>query len=194
MLCTTTIMNKSDQDIITEYLSGNEIAFNELIQRYMTSVYTFTYGLTHSVQDAEDITQDTFVKAWKNIKKYDKKYTFKTWVLTIARNTTYDFFRKKKNIPFSAFDNTDGDNVLTAQLADEQPLALEISVLAEDKDILDTAIEQLPPVYKEVISLRYGQDLTFEEMSVVVKRPLNTVKSQVRRGLIALKEVLRAPK
>ena len=90
-----------DKQLIVEYLKGDEKALETLFSRYLKPIYTFVYRLTGNAQDAEDISQEVFVKVWKNLKKYDDTRSFKTWLFTIAKNTAYDLLRKNKEIVFS---------------------------------------------------------------------------------------------
>src|SRR6266576_2291365 len=92
----------SDEELIADYLRGDEAAFGVSTGRHLSGVYSFALRLVGDSAAAEDIAQETFVKAWRSLKKYDSKTSrFKTWVLRIARNTAIDFLRKKKNIPIS---------------------------------------------------------------------------------------------
>ena len=91
----------SDEHLVSKYLSGEKEALEILIRRYLKPVYGFVYKYTGGVSETEDISQDVFIKVWKNLKKFDQVKNFKTWLFTIAKNTTLDFLRKKKMIPFS---------------------------------------------------------------------------------------------
>ena len=94
-------------------LTGDESAFAELTKRHLSGVYSFVVRYVGNAEEAEDITQDTFLKAWKSLKKYDPSSSkFKTWLFRIARNTSIDFLRKKKHVPFSQFETEGGVNVL----------------------------------------------------------------------------------
>jgi len=172
----------------------DENAFAELTKRYLKPVYNFVCRLSGSAHDAEDITQDTFLKAWKNLKKYRPEENFKTWIFTIARNTTIDWFRKKKDHSFSEFETANSGNVITDTLADNSPLPNEILATAENKDFADNLLKKLSPENREILLLHYNNDLTFKEIAKILGKPLNTVKSQYRRALIVLKKTLIAPK
>jgi RNA polymerase sigma-70 factor (ECF subfamily) len=184
---------KPDEELITLYLKGDTDALNVLIQKHLNSVYSFVRSIVYSDTDAEDTTQETFVKLWKNIKKYKEGNNFKSWLLTIAKNTAYDFLRKRKNIPFSQFENDDGGNVLIDTLADTEASAIELIIFAENKETIKKALEHISPLYREVLLLRHGEDMTFEEIGKILHKPLNTVKSQHRRALIELRNII-APK
>lgn len=185
-------MEKSDKELIVDYLNGDESALPVLINRYLKSIYNFAYRLTGNVQSAEDISQETFFKAWKNLKKYKPEESFKTWLFTIARNTTFDFLRKKKSFVFS--DLGDEESSFEEDLVDDSPQAEEIISQLEDKKLLDDLLNKLSPIYKEIILLHHLNELTFEEIAKMLGKSVNTVKSQHRRALIELKKLADAPK
>lgn len=181
-------MEKTDQQLISEYLEGNEKALTALVDRYLSDAYSFALKLTHDKQIAEDITQESFTKAWKNMRRFIPGNSFRGWLFTIIRNTAIDYLRKKKDIPFSSFET----NVFTETLSDAAPLPDELLARAEDREYLSILLRQLNPEYQEVLTLKNTSDLTFDEISKMVKRPLHTVKSQYRRGLIALRRLIEA--
>ncbi len=183
-------MENSDQQLITLYLKGSEEAFALLVKRHLDGVYNFALRLSGDALLGEDIAQETFVKAWKNIKKYDHEKNFRTWLFTIARNTTIDHLRKRKSVPFSVFENSAGENFFVENIKDEDPRADEIFALALRKEVVETALLKISPKYKEVLILHDGEDMTFAEIGVILDRPLDTVKSQYRRALLALKGLI----
>ena len=142
---------------------------------------------------SEDITQDVFLKVWGKIKSYRKGESAKAWLFAIARNTTIDYLRKKHPVAFCDFEHEEG-NYITDTLADEALKPLDLVIRAEDETFLKEALATLAPIYREVIVLHYEQDLTFDEIGKILGRPLHTVKSQHRRGLSKLREILDAPK
>lgn len=183
-------MEKDDKQLISDYLAGDENALRELIKRHLGAIYNFSYRLTGNTADAEDIAQEVFVKVWKNINRYNKNYSVKTWLFSIARNTAIDYLRKKKNLVFSDFETNEGENTLLNTLADPTPLSDEIIARAEDKKLLDDALSLLSLASREVIILRYQNGLTFNEIGNIIEKPLDTVKSQHRRALIVLRKLL----
>jgi RNA polymerase sigma-70 factor (ECF subfamily) len=90
-----------DQDLISKYLAGDEKSLEILIEQYLKPIYSFVYRYTGSASNAEDITQDVFVRVWKNLKKFDQNKKFKTWIFSIAKNAAIDWLRKKKTISLS---------------------------------------------------------------------------------------------
>jgi len=172
---------QTDEQLIAIYLKGDEKALEVLISRYLKPIYSFVYKYTGgNSQTAEDITQEVFVKMWRNLKRYKKGNKFSSWLFTIAKNASIDFFKKKKYLPLLNADN----------YIDPSPLASEKVEQKNIANIISKATAKLLPKYRRVISLRYESHLTFKEISQYLNRPLNTVKSWHRRALIALKEEL----
>lgn len=190
----------SDQQLIADFLAGNEKSLEILIQRYLKPIYGFVYRYVGNAPEAEDITQETFVKVWKNLKKFDRSKSFKTWIFTIAKNTSLDFLKKsqsasggKKIIPFVDFENNKGENKFIETLADSSPLPDELLERAYIGKMLEAAINKLFPKYRLVLSLRRNGHFTFNEIAEALGEPLNTVKSRYRRALIMLKKLLSNP-
>jgi RNA polymerase sigma-70 factor (ECF subfamily) len=185
-------MKKSDDNLISDYLEGDERALSILVDRYLGDVYRFAFSLTNNAQAAEDIAQESFIKAWKNIRRFIPGNSFRTWLFAIARNTAIDWLRQKKEIALSSFEDERGVNLLVETLADTQPLPSELIARAEDAAYVRALLSELNPEYREVLELRYSGNLTFAEIGEIVKRPLHTVKSQHRRALAALRRISQA--
>ncbi len=136
---------------------------NQLVTKYLTPVYSFVFRLVRDKDLAEDITQETFIKAWK---KMDDTQNIRAFLFTIARNLAYDHFRKNKDEYFE-------DEM---EVPDTAPLAPEI---LDNEEI----IKSLDHKHLDLILLHDVEDMTFEEIAEIVQRPMNTVKSQYRRAL-----------
>jgi len=185
-------MQRLDDALISDYLEGDEQALSILVDRYLSDVYRFALSLTHNPHAAEDIAQESFIKAWKNIRRFIPGNSFRTWLFAITRNTSIDWLRQKKEIALSSFENGQGVNPVVETLADGQPLPSELIMKAEDAVHVRTLLSTLNPEYREVLELRYSGNLTFAEMGAILKRPLHTVKSQHRRAIAALRRILEA--
>ena len=186
-------MNRSDQQLIACYLKGDENSLEVLIKRYFKPIYSFVYRYIGDYQEAEDITQEVFVKTWRNLKKFDQNRSFKAWIFSITKNTCMDALKKKKAIPFSKFENEKGRNVFLETLVDTAPLPNVFFERADVVRILTSAIEKLLPKYRMVLFLRYNDYFTFREIAEVSGESLHTVKSRHRRALIQLKKLLTEP-
>jgi RNA polymerase sigma-70 factor (ECF subfamily) len=174
-----------DAKLIKGYLKGDKKCLDVLIERYFRAVYSFLYSRVGSIADAEDLAQETFVKVWKNIRNFDAKKDFKPWVFQIAKNASIDFFRKRKDVPFSRFEGENGKNYLLAGLAGKNP---DISRIIDDKKILAEAIQGISPDDKKIMSLHKQDSLTFREISELLNMPVNTIKSRYRRAVISAKK------
>ena len=181
-------MLDADEDLIKQYLEGDINTLKILIDRYTPIIYNFSMRFV-GVDNAPDIVQDTFIKVWKNLKKFDiNKAHFKTWLFTIARNTITDYFRKKKSIVFSDLDGVEGES-FTDTIEDDAILPDEAIQKIQDSDSLNELLSRLPENYKSVLVLYYQEDMTFDEIGKVLNKPLNTIKSQHRRALEQLRKM-----
>ena len=162
------------------------------IEEYIKPIYSFIFRLVGNVPDAEDLTQETFLKTWKNIRKFDKNKSFKTWIFTIARNTVTDHFRKKKSIPFSNLDRITDDHAesfeSTLQSGELSPE--EIFEKREEESVLLMALNSLSLDEKTIIVLRHTDELTFDEISLIMNKPMNTIKSIYYRSTLKLKKTI----
>jgi RNA polymerase sigma-70 factor (ECF subfamily) len=171
---------QEDKKLIEKYLKGDEKALEVLISKYLKPIYNFIFCYVQNQQDAEDLTQETFLKMWRNLKKFKKEKNFENWLFTIAKNTCFDFLRKKrKNLILNA-ENLE----IVADLAPSLIEKMEKESLLEK---LKKEIENLPFKMKEVIDLHYNFGLNFREISEILGEPMNTVKSRHKRAISKLK-------
>lgn len=179
----------TDQELIEQYRAGDDESFTLLVQRYLTPIYRFAFQFTHEQSNTEDIVQETFIKVWKNLHRFDPGRPFKTWVFAIAKNTTYDFLKKKKTLPFSAFENDEGENPLEA-IDDENLLPDSLLERKEAATLLAGALKKLSPNNRTLLTLKYLEDFSLEEISEILKEPYNTIKSRHSRALQSLKKAI----
>jgi len=192
----------SDEKLTSNYLDGDQKSLEILIQRYLKPIYNFVYQYFRNLDETEDVTQEVFVKMWRNIKKFNPKKSyfakikneqgksFRTWIFSIAKNTAIDALRKKKSIPFSEFENEDGKNILIEKLEDPAPLPNKLFEKADRARILNSAIEKLSPKYRTVLLLRYNDHFTFREIAESLGESPNTIRSRYRRALTYLNKIL----
>ena len=175
----------SDEQLVAKYLKKDEKALEELVGRYLPLIFGFVKRYTGNQNNASDITQEVFVKVWKNIKSFDQTKSFRTWIFTIAKRTAIDELRKQKAVPFSVLQEEGFEN----SIADESTSILDQIFSQQQSRELSLALAKLPINYNSVIKLRANDDLSFREIAVKLKEPLNTIKSRYRRGLALLKEL-----
>ncbi len=183
-------MNQNnDEQLIADYLNGDDFTFETLLNKYLKPIYNFLYQFTNNVPQTEDLTQETFIKAWKNIKKFDQTKSFKTWLFTIAKNTAFDYLKKKKTIPFSYFEDSEGNNSLE-EISEE---SASIDEIVEQKELakkLDSKLKLIPEQYRIILKLRYKEDFSLGEISKILGKPYNTIKVYHQRALARLKKTI----
>lgn len=181
----------TDEEIIALYKNGNQEVFKILINRYISPLHNFIARIVNQ-NDAPDIVQEIFIKVWKNMNRFDsKKASFKTWIFTIARNTAIDFSRKKRVLLFSDIkENEEGSSSFEENIPDESILPLETLQKLQDREIFNETLQKLSPEENEILILHYQEEMTFSEISKILNKGLNTVKSKHRRALIKLRTIL----
>lgn len=179
-----------EEELIQASQQGSETAFRELMLTYIGAIYNFAkqYGKTEA--DAEDITQDTFFKAWKHLKRFDAKKSFKPWLYAIARNTALDHIKRKRTSTFSELDSGDSELQFADSLEDNSPLPDQEYEKKEIAREITGALNTLSPDHRAVLIMHYHEDLTFNEIADIMKKPMNTVKSWHRRALAKIKKLL----
>lgn len=179
----------TDQELIAQARAGNDAAFEILMRRHLQPIYRFILRLSGDAAVAQDLAQETFIKVWKNLKKFNPAKSFKVWLFTIAKNTTFDWFKKRRALPFSALEDDEGSGPLE-NLADQTPLPDELFQNSETQIALTAALNDLPAKPKAVVLLHQIEDMTFQEIADALDEPLNTVKSRYLRAIIALRKTL----
>ena len=170
---------------------NNQAAFNFLLDKYWNDVYGFQLKRTENENDAEDITIQTFSKAFDKIVTYNNKYVFKTWLITISKNIHIDLVRKHKSSINSKI-NSKNDDVFY-DIPDESPTPEDKIIREQNLTKLLRDIKKLKPHYQEVIYLRYFQELSYKEMSFELKEPMSNIKVKLLRAKKLLSEILTNP-
>lgn len=181
-----------DEQLVASFLKGNEKGFEIILNRYLKPIYNFLYRLTRSPSSVDDLTQEVFIKVWRNLKRFDQTKSFKVWLYSIARNTAYDFLKKKKTIPFAFFDDREGNNRMN-NIPDDNILPDELLSRADLSKEIEKYLKKIPQRYRIILTMRYKDDFSLTEISEILKIPYNTIKSQHQRGLQALKKTIIAP-
>jgi RNA polymerase sigma-70 factor (ECF subfamily) len=179
-------------EAIEKAKNNNQIAFNFLLDNYWNDVYGFLLKRTENENDTEDITIETFSRAFDKINSYNPDYKFKTWLITIAKNIHVDFLRKKKTI-ISAQKHKDNEQY-AHQVIDESPSPEDTLITEQNLAKLLRDIKKLKPHYQEVINLRYFQELSYQEISEELHEPISNVKVKLLRAKKLLAEIIQKKK
>jgi RNA polymerase sigma-70 factor (ECF subfamily) len=180
----------TDVELVRRALDGSEAAFREIVMRYQRSVYGLIVRMVRDPGRAEELAQDSFVKAFRALHTYDVQRRFSAWLLTIAHRVAIDDLRKRM-IATEPLELETEEGRHVREFADTRsatPAALAERV--ELTSALQKAIGRLRPEYREVVTLRYEQDLDYDEIAEVTGQPMGTVKSSLHRARKELAEHL----
>jgi RNA polymerase sigma-70 factor (ECF subfamily) len=167
---------------------GDQVAFTFLLDFYWNEVYGFMLKRTENETDAEDITIETFSKAFDKLATYNPEFQFNTWLIAIAKNVHIDQLRKKKASLF--IEISDDDDYRAYHVADLTPSAEDKLITEQNLSQLLQFIKELKPHYQEVIQLRYFQELSYQEIANQLEEPLNNVKVKILRAKKLLAEII----
>lgn len=180
----------SDEDLIERFQRGDVYAFDLIVKRYKEQLLNFVYRFVGNQEEAEDIVQETFLRVYRKRHAYKRIAKFSTWIYTIAGNLSRTELRKRKRRKL--FSVTDmGFEDRDYEISDENynPENKVDGVIQEE--IIHHEINTLSPKFREVIILRDVQELSYEEISKIIKVPIGTVKSRVNRGRLKLQSQLK---
>jgi len=185
----------SDQDVVLEARAGRQAAYRELVRRYERPIFSLIYRMVRNREQAEDLSQETFVKALNAIESYRPEFKFSSWIFKIANNVSIDHLRRRELDTLSL----DGSpHALTPeavqasalQLGDRQESALEELEARELGGEIEAAIAALRPEYRSCILLRHVEGRPYEEIATMLDLPLGTVKTYIHRARGELRQAL----
>jgi len=191
----TDLATASDQDVVLEARDGRQSAYRELVRRYERPIFSLIYRMVRNREQAEDLSQETFVKALNAIESYRPEYKFSSWIFKIANNVSIDHLRRRELDTLSL----DGSpHALTPeaiqasalQLGDRQETALEELEAKELGGEIERAIATLRPEYRSCILLRHVEGRPYEEIATMLDLPLGTVKTYIHRARSELRQAL----
>jgi len=168
---------------------GDQTAFTFLLNYYWSEVYSFMLKRTENETDAEDITIETFSKAFDKIATYNPEFQFNTWLISIAKNVHIDMLRKKKSGLF--IEITDKEEQKAYNIADTSPSKEDELITEQNLSQLLQYIKELKPHYQEVIQLRYFQEMSYQEIADKIDEPLSNVKVKLIRAKKLLAEIIK---
>jgi RNA polymerase sigma-70 factor (ECF subfamily) len=184
-----------DKELVATALKGDEAAYGELLERFRRPVFSLIYRMIGDREQAEDLAQESFVKAFNNLDSYNPKYRFSSWLFKIANNHAIDHLRRAKlstvsihGSPHAADAEREEETRIVLETPDESPeqeiLALELGGEIED------AIRQLRPEYRTAVILRHIENRPYEEIAEIMEVPIGTVKTFLHRARAELRDAL----
>lgn len=185
----------TDHELVARAQKGSEKAYRELLGRFQRPVFSIIYRMIRDREQAEDLAQETFVRVFNNIDRYDPRYKFSSWIFKIATNLTIDHIRRK------GLDTVSIDGSRNAVTA-EQIQATSITIVSQDEnpeelleakelgEEIEQAIGKLRPEYRAAILLRHVEGREYQEIAEILSLPLGTVKTYIHRGRNELRDQL----
>ena len=177
---------------ISEAKKRTESAFKYLLDTFWPAVYNYQLKQTQSENDAEDISIQTFSKAFDRINTYDEKHSFKTWLIAISKNVYIDLLRKK-NISIPSYTSKEQEEQAYL-VVDENPTPEDKIITEQNLVELLKNIKKIKPKYQKVIHLRYFQELSYKEISIKISEPMSNVKVKLLRAKKLLAEIIKDSK
>jgi RNA polymerase sigma-70 factor (ECF subfamily) len=185
----------SDQEVVLEARDGRQAAYRELVRRYERPIFSLIYRMVRNREQAEDLSQETFVKALNAIESYRPEYKFSSWIFKIANNVAIDYLRRRELDTLSLDGSPhaltpEAVQATALQLGDRQETALEELEAKELGGEIERAIAGLRPEYRACILLRHVEGRPYEEIATMLDLPLGTVKTYIHRARGELREAL----
>ena len=173
----------SELDLVKQCQAGQTEAFDELVTRYRTRIFAMIYNMVHNEQDAWDLAQDSFVKAWKSINRFRGRSSFYTWIYRIVMNVTIDWLRKKQvkgaGVEFDDAIQLREVNPASKTLPKADPLPYERMERTEVRARIDNAIAQLSPEHRAVILMKETEGMQYHEIAEALGCSIGTVMSRL---------------
>jgi len=182
--------------LVRRCVTGDAAAWEEIVQRFNRRIFNICYRFTGSPDDAEDLTQEVFIKVYRTLSSYDvEKGAFQTWVTTMTRNLLVDHFRKSKleraTDSLEEPTTAESDSLsLSDQIEDLGPTPDQRLLTRETQELVQKALQKLSPELRESVILRDLQDMDYREIALTLKVPEGTVKSRINRGRTELARLL----
>jgi RNA polymerase sigma-70 factor (ECF subfamily) len=188
--------DQQTEALVHRCLAGDAAAWEAIVRLYNRRVYNLCYRFTNSAEDAQDLTQDVFIRIYRTLASYDvEKGAFSTWVTTLTRNLLVDHFRRSKQDRMTdSMDAGLGDDEdapkLSERLADRRPSPDDRVATQQTQQMVRAALARLSPDLREAVILRDLQDMDYKDIAQVLRVPEGTVKSRINRGRMELARLL----
>ncbi|MFI5371206.1 MAG: RNA polymerase sigma factor [Candidatus Eisenbacteria bacterium] len=181
-------MSGVEAGIVRRCLAGDEKAYRELVELYQGQVYSVVLRMVRRREDAEDLTQETFVRMFRALDRYDTQRPFAAWLFTIASRLAIDHIRRRRVVPVPLTQREAGSNEeYDIDIPDPGPTPDEVTSRSEEEHRTEELIRSLPPHYRIVVMLRHQRDQSYEEIAEALHLPLGTVKARIHRARELLK-------
>ena len=184
----------SEEQLIRRAQQGDNGAFEELLLLHQKKVYNLCLRMSANPDDALDLSQEAFLRAWRSLGQYQFEASFSTWLFRLTSNICIDFLRRKKRRQETSLTESYDDSDEGAELSvpDAQPGPEQQAITNETKIELARAMEQLSPEHREILQLRVIEDLQYEQIADILGVRVGTVKSRLARARLSFRKILKA--
>ena len=184
----------SEEQLIRRAQQGDNVAFEELLLLHQKKVYNLCLRMSANPDDALDLSQEAFLRAWRSLGQYQFEASFSTWLFRLTSNICIDFLRRKKRRQETSLTESYDDSDEGAELSvpDAQPGPEQQAITNETKIELARAMEQLSPEHREILQLRVIEDLQYEQIADILGVRVGTVKSRLARARLSFRKILKA--
>ena len=182
------IRKLTDGELITGAISGRTDGFEELVRRYQRPITSYVFRMLGDYEASLDVTQEVFIKVYNSLTKYSAEYKFSTWLYRIAHNAAVDHIRRNSVTPQS-IETENSDGTFQIQIESRGASPEQDHERSEWRTEIDAVVKCLPAAYRNLIVLRHGRDLSYDEIAEVTGLPLGTVKNRLFRAREMMREI-----
>lgn len=175
-----------DNDLVAQALKGRIASFKELVNRYQKRTYLYARGMVHNTDDASDLSQEAFVRVYRNLRSFDDAYPFKVWLFHILANLCKNHLRQKKSRERVMIDSDEQTYQAVSEIAGPETAVRQ----SEIQSAIWKAINRLPEKFREIIILSHFQDMSYEQIAQVLDIPRGSVMSRLYYARSKLREII----
>ena len=190
-MAVTSVLNQvaqTDLELISKAIAGREDGFEELVKRYQRPITSYVFRMLGDYDSALDVTQEVFIKVYNSLSRYSSEYKFSTWLYRIAHNAAIDHIRRN-SVAGQSLETEAADGTYQLQLESPGPTPEQDRERSEWRVEINSVVKRLPAAYRDLITLRHGQDLRYEEIAEVTGLPLGTVKNRLFRAREMMRQI-----
>lgn len=182
------IRQLTDGELITIAINGRPDSFEELVRRYQRPITSYVFRMLGNYESSLDVTQEVFIKVYNSLTKYSPEYKFSTWLYRIAHNAAVDHLRRN-SVNVYSIESENGEGTFELQIESRAASPEQEHERSEWRSEIESVVRCLPPAYRDLILLRHGRDLSYDEIAQVTSLPLGTVKNRLFRAREMMREM-----